>query len=105
MEHRNLHPTWPRVSRALVVAFGVVAVASAEARAQAPAVAKLPSTGEVWQIIPLPQSSLVYARDGSLIGEIGKQWRTSVSLAFSEQKPNDFCRRTGFRSRRTQDAV
>ncbi len=81
MEHRNLHPSCPRVSRALAVAFGVVAVASAEARAQAPAVAKLPSTGEVWQIIPLPQSSLVYARDGTLIGEIGKQWRTSVSLA------------------------
>ena len=27
-----------------------------------------------------PQSSLVYARDGSLIGEIGRQWRTSVSI-------------------------
>ena len=27
-----------------------------------------------------PQSSLVYARDGSLIGEIGKQWRTSISI-------------------------
>ncbi|HEY0994602.1 MAG TPA: PBP1A family penicillin-binding protein, partial [Gemmatimonadaceae bacterium] len=31
-------------------------------------------------ITPLPQSSLVYARDGSLIGEIGKEWRTSVSI-------------------------
>ena len=40
-----------------------------------------PSTGEAWQIIPLPQSSLVYARDGSLIGEIGRQWRTSVPLS------------------------
>lgn len=39
-----------------------------------------PSTGEAWQIIPLPQSSQVYARDGSLIGEIGREWRTSVSL-------------------------
>jgi penicillin-binding protein 1A len=39
-----------------------------------------PSTGEAWQIIQLPQSSLVYARDGSLIGEIGREWRTSVSL-------------------------
>ena len=27
-----------------------------------------------------PQSSLVYARDGSLIGEIGSEWRTSVSI-------------------------
>ena len=38
------------------------------------------STGEPWQIIPLAQSSLVYARDGSLIGEIGREQRTNVSL-------------------------
>jgi penicillin-binding protein 1A len=38
-------------------------------------------TGEAWQIIQLPQSSLVYARDGSLIGEIGREFRTSVSLS------------------------
>lgn len=45
---------------------------------QAPA--SKPATGEAWQIIPLAQSSLVYARDGSLIGEIGREWRTSVSI-------------------------
>lgn len=39
------------------------------------------STGEAWQIVPLPQSSLVFARDGSLIGEVGKEWRTSVSIS------------------------
>ena len=38
------------------------------------------STGEAWQIVPLPQSSRVLARDGSLIGEIGREIRTSVSL-------------------------
>ncbi|HEU4720757.1 MAG TPA: PBP1A family penicillin-binding protein [Gemmatimonadaceae bacterium] len=38
------------------------------------------STGPVWQIVPQPQSSLVYARDGSLIGEIGRESRTSVSI-------------------------
>lgn len=38
------------------------------------------STGEPWQIVPLPQSSRVFARDGSLIGEIGREFRTSVSL-------------------------
>ena len=37
-------------------------------------------SGAVWQIVQPPQSSLVYSADGSLIGEIGKQWRTSVSL-------------------------
>ncbi|HJR62061.1 MAG TPA: PBP1A family penicillin-binding protein [Gemmatimonadaceae bacterium] len=36
--------------------------------------------GEPWRIIQPPQSTLVFARDGSLIGEIGKEWRTSVSI-------------------------
>lgn len=48
------------------------------ASTKAPPVAK--STGEAWQLVQPPQSSLVYARDGSLIGEIGKEWRTSVAL-------------------------
>ncbi len=39
-----------------------------------------PSTGEAWQITPMAQSSLVYARDGAFIGEIGREWRTSVSI-------------------------
>ena len=38
------------------------------------------STGEPWELIQPPQSSLVLARDGSLIGEIGREWRTSVPL-------------------------
>ena len=38
-------------------------------------------TGEAWQIVQLPQSSLVFARDNTLIGEIGREFRTSVSLA------------------------
>jgi 1A family penicillin-binding protein len=36
---------------------------------------------EPWRIIEPPQSSLVFARDGSLIGEIGREWRTSVRLS------------------------
>lgn len=35
---------------------------------------------EPWRIIQPPQSSIVLARDGSLIGEIGREWRTNVSL-------------------------
>jgi 1A family penicillin-binding protein len=35
---------------------------------------------EPWQIIPQPQSSQIFARDGSLIGEIGSQIRTSISI-------------------------
>jgi penicillin-binding protein 2D len=38
------------------------------------------STGEPWRIIPEPQSSQVFASDGSLIGEIGNEWRSSVPL-------------------------
>jgi penicillin-binding protein 1A len=37
-------------------------------------------SGEAWQIIQPPQSSLVFARDGSFIGEIGRQARTSIPL-------------------------
>ena len=39
------------------------------------------STGEPWQIVSMPQSSQVLARDGSLVGEIGRQWRTIVPIA------------------------
>jgi penicillin-binding protein 2D len=35
---------------------------------------------EPWTIVPMPQASLVLARDGSLIGEIGKEIRTSVQF-------------------------
>jgi len=35
---------------------------------------------EPWTIVPVPQASLVLARDGSLIGEIGKEIRTSVPI-------------------------
>lgn len=36
--------------------------------------------GEPWRIVTPPQSSVVLARDGSLIGEIGGEWRTLVRL-------------------------
>lgn len=36
---------------------------------------------EPWRIITPSQSSLVLARDGSLVGEIGREWRTSISIA------------------------
>lgn len=40
-----------------------------------------PEPAPPWQIVPAPQSTFVLARDGSLIGEIGAQWRTSVPLS------------------------
>jgi penicillin-binding protein 1A len=45
-----------------------------------PLAAPAQSTGEPWQIVPQPQTSLVFARDGSLIGEIGRESRTSVPI-------------------------
>jgi penicillin-binding protein 1A len=39
-----------------------------------------PPKEEAWRIIQPPQSSQLYARDGSLIAEVGRQARTSVSI-------------------------
>jgi len=61
----------------IIAAAGLLAaVLSEPARAQDSA----RQTGEAWRIIPLAQSSLVFARDGSPIGEIGRENRTSVPL-------------------------
>ena len=35
---------------------------------------------EPWTIVPMPQASLVLARDGSLIGEIGKEIRINAAI-------------------------
>ena len=55
-------------------------LAAQRAAPPARATATSKSTGDPWRIIPLPQSALVLARDGSLVGEIGKEWRTNVSI-------------------------
>jgi penicillin-binding protein 1A len=63
----------PRLARSIaILAF------AAPLAAQAPAPQP---TGEAWTIIPEPQSSLVFSREGSLLGEIGAEWRTSVPLS------------------------
>src|SRR5437764_11404708 len=73
--------------RHILLSFSLVTV-TAPLAAQAPgtqapatqAAAPAHGTGEPWQIVPQPQSSLVYARDGSLIGEMGRESRTSVPI-------------------------
>ncbi|MGH8673636.1 MAG: transglycosylase domain-containing protein, partial [Burkholderiales bacterium] len=46
---------------------------------------------EAWRIIQPPQSSLILARDGSLIGEVGAQLRTSISIrSLSRYVPQAF---------------
>ena len=63
-----------------------LSVALAVAPAAAPAQQPDPS-----RIISPPQSSLVFARDGSLIGEIGREWRTSISIrTLPKHVPNAF---------------
>ncbi|MGI8497685.1 MAG: transglycosylase domain-containing protein [Gemmatimonadaceae bacterium] len=63
----------PPLSRgALLIAFFVAGVAALSAQDAANA--------EPWQLVRPPQSSLVFARDGAFLGEIGRQWRTSVAL-------------------------
>jgi penicillin-binding protein 1A len=50
------------------------------ASAVTPLAAQEREPNDPWRIIVPPQSSLVFARDASLIGEIGRQKRTLVSL-------------------------
>jgi penicillin-binding protein 1A len=61
---------------------GQLALALSLALLAAPAAshAQARSTGPVWQIVAMPQSTEIFARDGSLMGEIGTQIRTSVSI-------------------------
>ena len=59
-------------ARHLVLIVAVAASAQAQDTAH--------QTGEPWRIIPLPQSSLVFARNGTPIGEIGREMRTNVPL-------------------------
>src|SRR5829696_2192779 len=67
------------VARRLLPLAAALGALAAPLPAQRPA-RPASSTGEPWRIVPLPQSSLVLARDGSLVGEVGREWRTSVSI-------------------------
>jgi 1A family penicillin-binding protein len=58
----------------------VLAVSGAASAQDSSRPVSRPSTGEAWRIIQPAQSSIVLARDGSIIGEIGKQFRTSVRI-------------------------
>ena len=81
MSRSELHIVIRRV--ALATALLGPAALTAPALAQQPAATAATSpqaTGEAWRIVALPQSSQVYARDGSLIAEIGREVRSSVAL-------------------------
>src|SRR2546423_15244251 len=79
--NRTIHPSEVAIAqrynqplRALVLA--ALVVTPVLMGAQQPAT----SDSVPWTIVPVPQASLVLARDGSLIGEIGKEIRTSVAI-------------------------
>ncbi|MEO6446352.1 MAG: PBP1A family penicillin-binding protein [Gemmatimonadaceae bacterium] len=73
---RSLARRW--WSRHLLFLLPVVpAVPTRVVLAQAPAQS---SAEEPWRLVPMAQSSLVFARDGSLVGEIGREWRSVVAL-------------------------
>jgi len=58
----------------------VVACAIALSSVTVPDALRAQSTGEAWRIVFPPQSTEVFARDGTLVGEIGKEWRRSISI-------------------------
>jgi penicillin-binding protein 1A len=64
----------------LVVGLASSAVPPAVAQNSAHVAAQQAVSEEPWQIVNPPQSSLVFGRDGSFIGEIGRQYRTSIPL-------------------------
>jgi penicillin-binding protein 1A len=68
-------------SRRLLIRGARITVAIAVATGNADAQDSSAATkGLAWSIVTPPQSSLVYARDGSLIWEVGVQWRTNISI-------------------------
>ncbi len=76
----NIYPM--RNRRGLPAAWAVLVLATAIAPgALAQDTAAHNHTGQAWQIIDPPQSTLVYAADGSVIGEFGRETRTSVPLS------------------------
>jgi 1A family penicillin-binding protein len=76
----NVSSTAPRYQQALIR----TRVALAFAAAGIPVFAgflEAQDRRQPWQIVPQPQASQVFARDGSLIGEVGAQIRTSIPLS------------------------
>lgn len=75
---------WSLAAGLALLAAGLVPTAALGAQ-QADDIACAPKLGgapeQAWQIVPLPQSSLVFARNGALMGEIGTDWRTSIDLS------------------------
>jgi penicillin-binding protein 2D len=79
--NRAIHPSEVAIAQRYnqplrTLALGMLLFMPALASAQQPAA----DDTEPWTIVPMPQASLVLARDGSLIGEIGKEIRINVQI-------------------------
>jgi penicillin-binding protein 1A len=70
-----------RLIRTLAILHVAAGILAPGTGAQQPQPSAPRAATEPWRIIQPPQSSLVLARDGSLLGEIGREWRISVPLA------------------------
>ena len=77
-------PLRPPIRRRVtaVLAGALLAAPLAAVGAQQPAAARpaADTAGDAWRIITPPQASLVLARDGSLIGVLGREKRVSVPI-------------------------
>src|SRR5688500_6441484 len=60
--------------------LGAIAIAIALFVAPTAGSAQQPTSGDPSRIVSMPQASIVLARDGSMIGEIGNELRTNVSI-------------------------
>jgi penicillin-binding protein 2D len=65
----------------LVPAFALAFATGVPSHLHAQATPSRTDTVPAWQIVKQPQSSIVLARDGSLIGEVGSELRTSIPLS------------------------
>jgi penicillin-binding protein 2D len=79
--NRAIHPSEVAIAQRYnqplrALALGMLLFMPALASAQQP----VANDAEPWTIVPMPQASLVLARDGSLIGEIGKEIRINVQI-------------------------
>ena len=68
------------IRRALLATALLVPTVLAGQQPAATVAASPQATGEAWRIVAMPQSSQVYARDGSLIAEVGREIRSNVAL-------------------------
>jgi penicillin-binding protein 2D len=59
----------------MAAALFVLAASAPAAAQQQPA-----QQPEAWRLIQPPQSSLIFDREGGLVGELGREWRTSVPI-------------------------